>query len=173
MRHLTILLAAAAIALPAVAGPAPVTVELTGPQGEDMGTATLTEGPRGVLMRLEARGLKPGWHGLHFHEKADCGAPDFKSAGGHMHDAGPAVHGLLTPGATETGDLPNIWATSVGISNAEVFTPWVSLTGAEGRPALLDADGSALVIHAGPDDHLSQPIGGAGDRVACAVISTP
>ncbi len=37
-------------------------------------------------------------------------------------------------------------------------------------PALMDADGSAVVIHANPDDHKSQPIGGAGDRVACAVI---
>ena len=35
---------------------------------------------------------------------------------------------------------------------------------------LKDADGSALVIHANPDDHMSQPIGGAGARIACGVI---
>jgi Cu-Zn family superoxide dismutase len=34
----------------------------------------------------------------------------------------------------------------------------------------MDADGSAVVIHASPDDYKSQPSGGAGDRVACAVI---
>jgi len=30
--------------------------------------------------------------------------------------------------------------------------------------------GSALLIHAAADDYLSQPIGGAGARVACAAI---
>ncbi|MDP1735846.1 MAG: superoxide dismutase family protein [Caulobacter sp.] len=173
MHRFTIALAAAAIALPALAQPASLTVDLKGPAGEDMGVATLTEGPRGVLLRVEGRGLKPGWHGLHFHQKGDCSGPDFKSAGSHVHDQDAAVHGLFNPAANEAGDLPNVWATSVGIVNAEVFTTWVSLTGAEGRPALLDADGSALVIHAGPDDHASQPIGGAGARVACAVIKAP
>ena len=57
--------------------------------------------------------------------------------------------------------------------NAEVFTSHARL--AQNGPGqwLLDADGSALVIHANPDDHSSQPIGGAGDRVACAVIKAP
>jgi Cu-Zn family superoxide dismutase len=40
----------------------------------------------------------------------------------------------------------------------------------EGDAPLLDADGSALVIHAGVDDYQSQPSGNAGDRVACAEI---
>jgi Cu-Zn family superoxide dismutase len=53
---------------------------------------------------------------------------------------------------------------------AEVFTPFVTLAGGGDKPALLDADGSAVVIHARADDYTSQPIGGAGDRVACAVI---
>jgi Cu-Zn family superoxide dismutase len=51
-----------------------------------------------------------------------------------------------------------------------VFTPFVSLAAGSDKPGLLDADGSALVIHAKADDYASQPIGGAGDRVACAVI---
>jgi Cu-Zn family superoxide dismutase len=45
-----------------------------------------------------------------------------------------------------------------------VFTSLTTLA------ALRDADGSAVVIHANPDDHMAQPIGGAGPRVACAVI---
>jgi Cu-Zn family superoxide dismutase len=46
----------------------------------------------------------------------------------------------------------------------------VSLEGAGGRTALSDADGAALVIHAGRDDHRAQPIGGAGARIACGAI---
>lgn len=172
MRRLILPLAIAAIALPVMAGPAPVTIHLRGPTGADMGVATLTEGPGGVVMRIEARGLTPGWHGLHFHEKADCSSADFKSAGGHMRHDAPAVHGLLNLAASETGDLPNLFAGADGVAMAEVFSPFVSLT-ATGRSPLLDADGSTLVIHAAPDDHLSQPIGGAGARIACAVIKAP
>ena len=170
MRRLILPLAIAAIALPAAAGTAPLSVQLKGPTGADMGTATLIETPNGgVLMRIEANGLTPGWHGLHFHEKADCSSADFKSAGGHVGHGAPAVHGLLNPTATETGDLPNLFAGADGVAKAEVFTWSVSLTTARRSP-LLDADGSALVIHASTDDHTSQPIGGAGARVACAAI---
>ena len=172
MRRFIPALVAVVVALPALAGPASVTVPILGPKGEAMGSATLTQGARGVLMRVEATGLTPGWHGLHFHEKADCSSADFKSAGGHMHDAAPVAHGLLNPDANETGDLPNLFAGADGVAKAEVFSTLVSLTTGD-RGALLDADGSALVIHASPDDHLTQPIGGAGARVACAVIKAP
>jgi Cu-Zn family superoxide dismutase len=37
-------------------------------------------------------------------------------------------------------------------------------------PGLLDEDGSAVVIHADPDDHRTQPIGGSGARVGCGII---
>ncbi|MDO9222915.1 MAG: superoxide dismutase family protein, partial [Caulobacter sp.] len=99
MRRLILPLAIAAIALPALAGPAPVTVPLKGPAGEDMGNATLTQAPHGLILRVTAKGLTPGWHGLHFHEKADCSSTDFKSAGGHTHHDMPVAHGLLNPAA--------------------------------------------------------------------------
>ena len=50
----------------------------------------------------------------------------------------------------------------------EAFTTFVSLT--DGPNNLLDADGSTFVIHENPDDHLTQPIGGSGARVACGEI---
>ena len=50
--------------------------ELKGNEGQMIGSATLTEAPNGVLMRLEVQGLTPGWHGLHFHEKGDCSKSD-------------------------------------------------------------------------------------------------
>ena len=113
--------------------------------------------------------LKPGWHGLHFHEKGACSDPKFTSAGAHVHAANPVVHGLLNPQANDAGDLPNIHVGTDGTATAELYSTLVSLSGGS-APALMDADGSAVVIHANPDDYNSQPIGGAGDRVACAVI---
>lgn len=39
-----------------------------------------------------------------------------------------------------------------------------------GEGGLLDADGAAFVIHAGPDDYKTDPSGNSGGRVACGVI---
>src|SRR4051812_8190732 len=102
MRRLPILAAALALAAaPALAQPAPgASAELKNAAGETIGRATLSDSPFGVLMRLEARGLTPGWHGLHFHEKGDCSKSDFTSAGGHTHGGTAArVHGLMNPKA--------------------------------------------------------------------------
>ena len=155
----------AATLLPALAG----TSDLKGPDGAARGTITVTAAPRGALLKIEATGLTPGWHGAHFHEKGDCSDPKFTSAGSHVHSAMPVVHGLLNPNANDAGDLPNIHADADGRATAELYSTLVTVSGGP-APALMDADGSAVVIHAKPDDHSSQPIGGAGDRVACAVI---
>ena len=143
--------------------------DLKGPDGASHGTVTVTAAPKGVVLRIEAKALKPGWHGLHFHEKGACSDPKFTSAGAHVHAANPVVHGLLNPQANDAGDLPNIHVGTDGTATAELYSTLVSLSGGS-APALMDADGSAVVVHANLDDHSSQPIGGAGDRVACAVI---
>ena len=155
----------AAALLPALAASG----DLKGPDGTAHGGVTVTAAPKGVLLRIEAKGLKPGWHGVHFHEKGACTDAKFTSAGAHVHSASPVVHGLLNPQANDAGDLPNIHVSADGTATAEIYSTLVSLTGGP-APALMDADGSAVIIHANPDDHSSQPIGGAGDRVACAVI---
>jgi Cu-Zn family superoxide dismutase len=155
----------AASLFPALAG----TSDLKAPDGAARGTITVSAAPKGVLLKVEAKGLTPGWHGIHFHEKGSCADPKFTSAGSHVHNAKPVVHGLLNPAANDSGDLPNILAGADGTATAEIYSALVSFKGGM-QPSLLDADGSAVVIHANADDHTSQPIGGAGDRVACAVI---
>ncbi|HEY0296492.1 MAG TPA: superoxide dismutase family protein [Bordetella sp.] len=144
--------------------------ELLGSDGAAHGTVQVTAAPAGVLLRIEAKGMAPGWHGVHFHEKGDCGAPKFTSAGAHVHSVTPVVHGLLNANANDAGDLPNIFVGADGAMTVELYSTLVSLKPGGSRPALLDADGAALVIHANPDDYQSQPIGGSGDRVACAVL---
>ena len=171
-------LAAGLIALPALAqetvasdpaAPAAASAAMKDAKGGDAGSATLQDAGRGVLVKLNLKGLTPGWHAVHFHEKGDCSDPKFTSAGGHVHSAAPVVHGLLNAKANDAGDLPNIHVPQGGVVHAEVFSTWVGLTAGQ-RLNLKDADGSAIVVHAKADDHQSQPIGGAGDRVACGVI---
>ena len=160
-----------ACAANAADAPKSVHVEVKNAGGGGIGHAVLTEAPGGVLLRLELKNLTPGWHGLHFHETGDCSKSDFTSAGAHVHAKPSVVHGLLNPDSTDSGDLPNLFASADGSATAELFSTYVSITGAGGRPALSDADGSALVVHANPDDYASQPIGGAGARIACGVIA--
>ena len=146
-------------------------VEIKSPDGAEIGTVTLIEAPRGVLITVDAKNLPPGWHGIHFHEKGDCSDPKFEKAGSHVHGSTPAKHGLLNSDASDSGDLPNVHAGSDGTVMASLYSTLVRLSKADGAaPALLDADGSALVIHANADDYTTQPIGGAGARIACAVI---
>lgn len=139
--------------------------------GVRVGRAVLTQGPAGLLIRIEAEGLTPGWHGVHIHAMGECAAP-FTSAGAHVNHGEPkAPHGLLNAGGPDDGDLPNIFADATGQIRAEVFTTRARIAAEGPGQWLWDEDGSALVIHANADDHVSQPIGGAGDRVACGVVA--
>lgn len=168
----TATLTAAAVLLAAGAAAAQDRAQLAaGLQGEGVGGAvTLTETASGaVLVRIEASGFAPGWHGFHFHENGIC-TGDFESAGGHV--AAGLSHGLASQGGPHPGDLPNIYVHDDGVVRAEFFTRGVTLS-QEGDVRLLDDDGAAVVIHAGPDDYTSQPSGNAGARVACGVLGEP
>jgi superoxide dismutase, Cu-Zn family len=166
----TVILFAFAATLSAQTSSTGHTSELKNSKGNAIGAVTVTGAPHGVLLRVEARDLTPGWHGMHFHEKGDCSDAMFKNAGAHVHAATPVVHGFLNADANDAGDLPNLFVAADGTATVELYSTLVGLDSSGGRPALLDADGSALVIHADPDDYKSQPIGGAGARIACAVI---
>jgi superoxide dismutase, Cu-Zn family len=142
------------------------TASIVGAAGTEIGTANVLGGPKGVLIRVEIApgGLTPGWHGLHLHMVGDCSdVGTFKASGGHvgMVEGG---HGLLNPKGPEGGDIPNIWAGADGSAGYEAYTTLAEMS------ELVTGDGSAILIHEGEDDHMTQPIGGAGSRVACGVI---
>lgn len=144
------------------------------PDGETIGDAKLWQGPKGVVILVRIAGLEPGKHAIHIHSVGTC-EPDFKASKGHINVAG-AAHGLLNPDGPDNGDLPNIYAHSDGSVTAEMYTTAVYFGGMMDSPSaasanLMDEDGSALVVHAMGDDHSTQPIGGAGGRVACGVIT--
>ena len=136
-----------------------------------IGQLTLKETPTGVIVKIQASGIPEGWHGVHFHIKGDCSDPAFKNSGGHINHGGHE-HGLRNPNGPDNADLPNIYADANGNVNVELITTRVALTpNIPGRANLLDEDGSALVIHANRDDQVTQPIGGAGPRIACSSIN--
>lgn len=143
-------------------------------EGQQIGTLLVQTAEPGVRLTLSVTGLEPGEHAVHFHESGRCDPPDFQSAGGH-YNPHSARHGM--PDMDEdpqdpdhhVGDMLNQQVDEQGRLEAELVNHVATLD--DGPNTLLDEDGSALVIHAGPDDYESQPSGNSGDRIACAVIS--
>lgn len=123
-----------------------------------------------VHVQLQLHDLTPGDHGIHFHAVGKCegaGATPFATAGAHFNPIG-RQHGLQNPAGPHAGDAPNVTIGADGTAHASFTTDRVSLTA--GSTTLFDDDGSAIVIHAGPDDQTSQPAGNSGARIACGTV---
>jgi Cu-Zn family superoxide dismutase len=161
-----LLAAGLVFAMPAVAADTASAV-LEDKDGKEVGKVDLSDTPSGVLMRLDLTAVPPGEHALHLHTVGKCEPPDFKSAGGHFNPD-DTKHGLMSDEGPHAGDLPNIYVPETGKITIEVLAPLVTLSG---ERALLDDDGSAIVIHDGADDALTDPAGNAGKRIACGVIT--
>ena len=171
MRRTTLWLAASITGTLSLAAPAlavdTASAALRDASGKEVGAATLTVTPSGVLISLDLTAVPPGEHGFHVHTTGKCEPPDFKSAGPHFNPD-QTKHGFMTPEGPHAGDLPNLHVPADGKLQVEVLEPNVTLSG---EAPLLDADGSALVIHAGADDYKTDPAGNSGNRIACGVIT--
>lgn len=143
--------------------------DLINAEGESIGTVLLTEGKEGTGIRITAEGLEPGVKAIHVHEKGECTPPDFESTGSHVNPE-HKEHGFENPKGFHAGDLPNIEVDKEGKVDLETVSQYVSLK--EGHPGyLLDKDGSAVVVHEGPDDYKTDPAGNSGPRIACAAFN--
>lgn len=170
-RFATVLAASLCVTTMAAAEtPKTLSSDLKNSDGAGLGTVTVTAAPNGTLLRVEAKGLPAGWHGMHLHERGDCSDAKFANAAGHVHHGDKVVHGLLNEKANDAGDLPNVFVGADGSLTVELYSTMASLSGGEHQSKLADADGFAIVIHAAPDDYTTQPIGGAGARIACAAF---
>ncbi|WP_432479142.1 superoxide dismutase family protein [Nocardioides sp. GXQ0305] len=160
------------------AGHAVLRVTLKGVDGAKVGRVTLTQHDDTVRVSGRAAGLTPGFHGFHVHAiglcEADAPAGPFTTAGGH-YTGGATDHG------DHAGDMPPLLVTDDGRASAQFTTDRFGLA------ELQDADGSAVMVHAGPDNLANIPdrystagvpgpdattlaTGDAGARVACGVI---
>jgi Cu-Zn family superoxide dismutase len=149
--------------------PVPVAVaDLKPTQGSNVsGTATFVERGGKILVDVRAKGLTPGQHGFHIHEKGDCSAPDAMSAGGHYNPTSEPHGGPDSP-KHHGGDFGNLTADASGDANASIALDTARFN--VGKLGSNTIAGRALVIHADPDDLNSQPAGNSGKRVACGVI---
>ena len=148
-------------------GDTAATAELRNAAGASVGTANFTQVGNVVRIVLDAKGIPPGLHAVHIHAVGKCDPPDFNSAGPHFNPTGKQ-HGALNPQGSHAGDLPNLNVGADGSGRLETATEQITL--GSGTTSLWDADGSALIVHAAPDDFKTDPTGNAGGRVACAVI---
>ena len=172
-----LVVALAAVPGTSTAAPDPqgLTAALRNAQGAQIGTVEIVGG----RLLVRATGLTPGFHGMHLHETGACDAAGgFASAGGHLGDES-ANHGV------HAGDLPALYADANGTAafDAELTLPTFA--------QLMDADGSALVIHADRDnfanissryryggftaaesgpDATTRTGGDSGGRFACGVL---
>jgi Cu-Zn family superoxide dismutase len=132
--------------------------------GRDVGDLSLRQEGGKVTLNLKVKGLPPGPHGFHIHEKGECTPPGFKSAGGHFNPTG-VKHGGPTDEIHHAGDFGNVTVGKDGTGELTITSNQITL--GEGKTSII---GKAVIIHAHADDLKSQPSGAAGPRIACGVI---
>ncbi len=149
------------------------------------GTATLSEqvtpeGIKEVTVEMTVKGLSDGKHAVHIHEVGAC--EPCGAAKGH-HDPGPFGQSRPDSAGDEIpakdinhpyhmGDLINIESKD-GIGAMKTTTNRVTLS--PGVLSILDADGSAFIIHTNPDTYCDEESDlkkgcAGGSRDACGII---
>ncbi len=137
--------------------------------GKAVGTITLQDSKDGVTITTDLKGLPPGEHGFHMHEKPSCDPADkdgkktaAQAAGGHFDPDTTKAH-KGPGGGGHKGDLPKLEVSEKGASKQKLDVAGLKLA---------DMAGHSLMIHEGGDTYSDtpKPLGGGGSRMACGVI---
>ncbi len=137
--------------------------------GRSIGSAEISQTGPTLHIVAAVTGQSTGEHGIHFHAVGKCEAPGFTTAGGHLNPSAHQ-HGDLNPAGPHLGDLPNINVATDG--SGSLKAPLKGMP-ANLVAAMFDADGTAIVFHAGPDDYKTDPSGNSGGRLACGILQRP
>ncbi len=132
--------------------------------GQKIGTVRAWQTAGGVSFRVTASGLPHGLHGIHVHAVGRCDPPEFTTAGRALESGGQEARAEQSRGPARRGSSQRRGRRERRALGATVTLPGATMA------TLLDADGSALVIHAQADDYMTDPSGNSGARIACAVI---
>lgn len=167
---LILIVSLAVLTAPARARNPGADVKLYNTAGNQVGKVRLTqEGSGNVAVHAHVHDLPPGFHGFHVHAVGVC-SPPFITAGGHF-DVGGHTH------RDHSGDFPVLLVKADGTANAKFNTDRFAVVD------LFDEDGSAIIIHAEPDNYANIPTryvaapdattlltGDSGARIACGVV---
>lgn len=166
---LRLLALSAAVAAAAQAAPTSAVAELKPTQGNTVsGTVRFTQQDGKLQIDAQIRGLAPGVHGFHLHEKGDCSAPDGTSAGGHFNPGGHQ-HGAPVAPVHHGGDFGNLSADAGGNAMLHLSVPTSEISLDAGAPG--NVVGRGVIVHADADDFVTQPTGNSGKRLACGVVT--
>lgn len=152
----------------AFAQSASASTTLRNSSGATVGSATFSQASDGVRVVARFQGLPAGVHGIHVHAVGRCDGPDFMTAGGHFNPTNKK-HGLKSPDGAHSGDLPNLTIAADGTGSLDAVARGAVL--GTGPASVLGGAGTALVVHAGPDDEVTDPTGNSGGRIACGALT--
>ncbi len=160
---ITLLLAGAA---PASAQRSTRETDLQDGAGKQVGRVMIRETGGVIRIQVNVHDLAPGRHGMHIHQNGSCEPPGFESAGPHYNPHG-REHGRRSPRGPHLGDLGNISVARNGRGSRVV-----TIRDTETRKGIVSflGEGRAIVVHAGPDDEVTDPSGNSGARIACGVV---
>lgn len=159
----------ASASVQAAARKAHAVARLVNREGKPAGSIDFAAVNHGVLVTFDLHDLPPGPHAIHLHASGNCDAKTaFTSAGPILTLVPGKQHGYLAEGGPMAGDLPNQFAGADGKLHASTLTNAFSL--GNGKRSIFDRDGVSVIVKTRGDDYRTQPVGNAGDRIACGVV---
>ncbi len=152
--------------------------------GVTLGTVNFVSDRGKLAVAGRLTGLSAGFHGFHVHSVGICDPRATDPAGNIVPftTAGPHLAGSGTAHGAHAGDLPLLLVTADGTTTTLTATDKLN------SALLFDADRSAIIVHALPDNYANIPArysaagvpgpdaatlatGDSGGRVACGLVS--